>query len=115
MPWLRQKRKEHGQSYFPFREYTEEEKQRIGRRWQCIPHLYHWPFYAIDYGLAQVCALEYARWMDEDKDGAWQSYLRFCRASGNMNFPEALKAAGLESPFEEGCLTHLVDWLQKRL
>ena len=103
------------QSYFPFREYTEEEKQRIGRRWQCIPHLYHWPFYAIDYGLAQVCALEYARWMDEDKDGAWQSYLRFCRASGNMNFPEALKAAGLESPFEEGCLTHLVDWLQKRL
>lgn len=103
------------QSYFPFREYTEEEKQRIGRRWQCIPHLYHWPFYAIDYGLAQVCALEYARWMDEDKDGAWQSYLRFCRASGNMNFPEALKAAGLESPFEVGCLTHLVDWLQKRL
>lgn len=103
------------QSYFPFREYTEEEKQRIGRRWQCIPHLYHWPFYAIDYGLAQVCALEYARWMDEDKDGAWRSYLRFCRASGNMNFPEALKAAGLESPFEEGCLTHLVDWLQKRL
>lgn len=103
------------QSYFPFREYTEEEKQRIGRRWQCIPHLYHWPFYAIDYGLAQVCALEYARWMDEDKDGAWQSYLRFCRASGNMNFPEALKAAGLESPFEEGCLTHLVYWLQKRL
>lgn len=103
------------QSYFPFREYTEEEKQRIGRRWQCIPHLYHWPFYAIDYGLAQVCALEYARWMDEDKDGAWQSYLRFCRASGNLNFPEALKAAGLESPFEEGCLTHLVDWLQKRL
>lgn len=103
------------QSYFPFREYTDEEKQRIGRRWQCIPHLYHWPFYAIDYGLAQVCALEYARWMDEDKDGAWQSYLRFCRASGNMNFPEALKAAGLESPFEEGCLTHLVDWLQKRL
>lgn len=102
-------------AYFPFREYTEEEQQRIGHRWQCIPHLYHWPFYAIDYGLAQVCALQYARWMDEDKDGAWQSYLRFCRASGNMNFPEALEAAGLVSPFAEGCLDHLVDWLQTRL
>lgn len=102
-------------AYFPFREYTEEEERRIGCRWQRIPHLYHWPFYAIDYGLAQVCALEYARWMDEDKDSAWQSYLRFCRASGNMNFPEALRAAGLESPFEEGSLNNLMDWLRSRL
>ena len=29
------------QEYFPFREYTEEEKRRIGYRWQVIPHLYH--------------------------------------------------------------------------
>lgn len=101
--------------YFPFREYTEEEKQRTGHRWQRIPHLYHWPFYAIDYGLAQVCALEYYRWMSEDFEGAWKSYLTFCEKSGELNFPEAVKAAGLGNPFEKDCLKDLMVWLQKQL
>lgn len=56
--------------YFPFREYTEDESQRIGSRWQKIPHIYLWPFYAIDYALAQVCALEYCQWMNEDFEKA---------------------------------------------
>lgn len=101
--------------YFPFREYTEEEKQRIGSRWQKIPHTYLWPFYAIDYGLAQVCALEYAQWMQEDFNAAWKSYLTFCESSGNMNFAEAVKTAGLGSPFEEGCLEKLMIWLDQQL
>lgn len=103
------------QDYFPFREYLPEEQERIGRRWQRIPHAFLWPFYAIDYALAQVCALQYCRWMDEDPAGAWQSYLTFCNASGNRNFPEAIEAAGLENPFAETGLTNLMNWLQKRL
>ena len=101
--------------YFPFREYPEEDRERIGSRWQRIPHVFLWPFYAIDYALAQVCALQYRRWMDEDPEGAWQSYLTFCRASGNCNFPEALRAAGLESPFDPEGLKDLMDWLRTRL
>lgn len=103
------------QAYYPYREYTEEEKLRIGFRWQQIPHFYYWPFYAIDYALAQVCALEYYQWMDKDPDGAWKSYLAFCNASGNMNFPEAIHAAGLANPFEEEGLQNLMTWLQMRL
>lgn len=103
------------EEYFPYREYTEEERGRIGYRWQRIPHMYYWPFYAIDYALAQVCALEYYKWMNEDSDRAWESYLTFCRASGNMNFPEAVKAAGLGNPFEEESLKDLMDWLQMQL
>lgn len=103
------------QEYFPYREYPEEEKDAIGSRWQRIPHVFLWPFYAIDYALAQVCALEYFRWMSEDSEKAWESYLAFCNASGNMNFPEAVRAAGLESPFEADCLKNLMDWLQTRL
>lgn len=100
------------QEYFPYKEYTEEEKQRMGYRWQRIPHLYQWPFYAIDYALAQVCALEYYQWMNDDFDGAWKSYLTFCEKSGNLNFPETIKAAGLGNPFEEASLKNLMDWLQ---
>ncbi|MGM9592911.1 MAG: M3 family oligoendopeptidase [Candidatus Onthomonas sp.] len=103
------------QDYFPYREYTQEEQARVGACWQRIPHVFLWPFYAIDYALAQVCALQYYRWMTEDPDGAWKSYLTFCRASGNVNFPEAVQAAGLKSPFEADSLKDLMDWLQTRL
>ncbi|MGN0777603.1 MAG: M3 family oligoendopeptidase [Aristaeellaceae bacterium] len=103
------------EAYFPFRCYPEEDRARIGSRWQRIPHTFLWPFYAIDYGLAQVIALQYCRWMNTDAAGAWQSYLTFCRASGNHNFPEAVQAAGLESPFVQAGLTGLVDWLRTQL
>lgn len=103
------------QQYFPYREYTEEEKLRIGSRWQQIPHLYHWPFYAIDYALAQICALEYYQWMNENFDEAWTSYLTFCRVSGNKNFAETIQASGLNSPFERNSLKKLMDWLQTQL
>ncbi|MGN1026284.1 MAG: M3 family oligoendopeptidase [Faecousia sp.] len=103
------------QAYFPFREYTAEERSRIGSRWQRIPHVFLWPFYAIDYALAQVCALQYYRWMQEDPEAAWRSYLAFCDASGNRNFPESIRSAGLENPFESGSLKDLMNWLQTRL
>ena len=103
------------QDYFPFREYTPEERSRVGSRWQKIPHVFLWPFYAIDYALAQVCALEFYQRMSEDPAGAWECYLTFCRASGNENFSQALQTAGLHSPFQEGGLKDLMDWLQTRL
>lgn len=103
------------QDYFPFRVYSEDERMGIGSRWQRIPHAFLWPFYAIDYALAQVCALQYDRWMSEDPQGAWKSYLAFCHASGNQNFPEALQAAGLSNPFETDGLKDLMNWLQTRL
>ena len=101
--------------YFPFRSYPGDEEKRIGTRWQRIPHVFLWPFYAVDYALAQVCALQYARLMSEDADAAWQSYMAFCRASGSQSFPEALRTAGLESPFAPGSLSTLMNWLQTQL
>ena len=101
--------------YFPFREYPGEERRRAGTRWQRIPHVFLWPFYAIDYALAQVCALQYLRRMNEQPGEAWNSYMTFLRASGNQNFPEALQTAGLESPFAPGSLEKLMNWLRTQL
>lgn len=103
------------QDYFPFREYTADERKQVGSRWQRIPHLFLWPFYAIDYALAQVCALQFAERMSEDREQAWQRYLTFCHASGNQSFPEALDTAGLENPFAPNSLGNLMNWLQTRL
>lgn len=103
------------QEYFPFREYTPEEREQMGCRWQRIIHMYQYPFYAVDYALAQVCALEYYRWMKQDFDEAWKSYLTFCHKTGYLNFPETVEAAGLGDPFEEETIKNLMVWLQTRL
>lgn len=95
--------------YFPGRDHGEDTYLREGRAWQKVPHMFYWPFYAIDYGLAQVIALEYRKLMKEDFGAAWESYLWFCRNSGLMSFPELAKGAKLKSPFEEGALSGLFE------
>lgn len=97
--------------YFPFRDNAGNRYLQMGCGWQQIPHMYQWPFYAIDYALAQMCALEYLQWMASDHAGAWKSYLGFCRETGTKSFPELVRDAGLEDPFAEGTLKKLMDWL----
>ena len=88
--------------YLPWRKYKHEGFLSQGRTWQRQTHIYKWPFYYIDYVLAQVCALQY-HFMDEaDHEKAWDSYLRLLRCSGFQSFDETLALAGLESPFAPG-------------
>ncbi len=101
--------------YFPDKDYDSNVNLREGRGWQHIPHIYHWPFYAIDYALAEIEALGYYRWMHEDPGASWQSYLRLCKESGTMDFPSLVKGAGLGSPFEEETLRKLSEWMLGKL
>lgn len=102
-------------AYFPGKDHTGNENLLQGCGWQRIPHMFQWPFYAIDYALAQVCALEYYQWACEDREAAWQSYLLLCRRTGTESFPQLVRAAGLPDPFAEGTLRELAEWLETRL
>ena len=101
--------------YFPDKDYDCNVNLREGRGWQRIPHTYHWPFYAIDYALADIGALGYYRWMHEDREASWESYLRLCRESGTMDFPSLVESAGLGSPFEEETMIRLAEWMERKL
>lgn len=102
-------------AYFPGKDHTGNENLLQGCGWQRIPHMFQWPFYAIDYALAQVCALEYYHWAGRDREAAWQSYLLFCRRTGTESFPQLVREAGLPDPFAEGTLRELTEWLETRL
>lgn len=102
-------------AYTPYQDSAGDPNLERGCGWQRIPHMFQWPFYAIDYALAQVCALEYLRWMGQEFDAAWQSYLTFCRETGSRSFPELARAAGLEDPFAPETLAALAQWLEERL
>lgn len=87
-----------------------------GEGWQRQHHIYSSPFYYIDYCLAQTVALQ--MWAMEQKDckDAWVHYMAYTRQGGSRVFTELLKNAGLESPFEESCLSGVCrtasEWLK---
>jgi len=101
--------------YFPSVDYRGNDYLERGCGWQRIPHNFFWAFYTVDYALAQVCALEYCRWMEQDKEAAWKSYLDFCRKTGSDHFPGLAKSAGLDDPFAENTLKELAGWVKARL
>jgi M3 family oligoendopeptidase len=80
-----------------------------GRTWQMQKHVYNWPFYYIDYCLAQTCALQFKVLMDENYQDAWQKYFAFCMQSAKDYFPNMLHNVGLRSPFEDGFMKEIVD------
>lgn len=99
------------QEYMPFRHYDNQSFLSEGRFWQRQTHIYKWPFYYIDYVLAQTCAMQYKIWMDEDYKAAWQSYLKLCRLSASDFYTEMLKEVGLQIPFEDGCVRTVTEKL----
>ena len=101
--------------YFPSSDYSGNDNLERGCGWQRIQHHFFWPFYTVDYALAQVCALEYCKWMEQDREAAWNSYLGFCRSTGSDSFPNLARAAGLDDPFAESTLKELAEWIGKRL
>ena len=87
-----------------------------GEGWQRQHHIYSSPFYYIDYCLAQTVALQMWAMEQKDRKDAWEHYMAYTRQGGSRVFTELLKNAGLESPFEESCLSGVCrtasEWLK---
>ncbi|MCD7883385.1 MAG: M3 family oligoendopeptidase [Lachnospiraceae bacterium] len=75
-----------------------------GEGWQRQHHIYSFPFYYIDYCLAQTVSLEFWAMLQHDQKNAWEHYMAYTKQGGSCTFTDLLKNAGLESPFDEACL-----------
>lgn len=99
--------------YKPHLDYGDNRFFGQGGFWQKQLHIYDCPLYYIDYCLAQTCALQFKVKMDDNFRAAWDSYLKLCRLSASGFFTDMLPQAGLESPFEDGCIKNIVRKLEK--
>ncbi|WP_268624785.1 M3 family oligoendopeptidase [Paenibacillus alvei] len=101
--------------YLPHRDYEGNDYLEHGGFWQKQGHIYQSPFYYIDYTLAQLCAFQFWKRMNEDWKSAWADYLKLCRAGGSQSFTGLVQVAGLISPFEDGCIASVIgdieNWL----
>lgn len=101
--------------YLPFRDYEDNDILNRGGYWFRQGHIFGNPFYYIDYTLAQVCAFQFWIKMREDRDKAWDDYVRLCKAGGSKSFLDLVELAGLDNPFVDGTINRVVkplqDWL----
>ena len=110
MEWMRLEKE-----YRPHMDYEDDPFFGKGGFWQKQLHIYDYPFYYIDYCLAQTCAFQYKVIMDEDYERAWESYLKLCRLSASDFFINMLEEVGLESPFADGCIKDIAGKLKEAL
>ncbi len=105
-------------AYMPWRDYDGEPFLEEGGFWMQKQHIFLYPFYYIEYALAQMCAFQYYGRMKEDRDAAWQDYLRLCRAGGTKGYFDLLKEGNLMNPFRPGTVEasvgHVIDELNSR-
>jgi len=101
--------------YLPNRDYDDIEFPKSGGIWQGQLHIYQMPFYYIDYTLAQTCAFQFWIKSVENREKAWDDYVRLCKAGGSLPFTGLVELAGLELPFKDGCLKSVVDQVTKWL
>lgn len=101
--------------YQPHLDEEEMEFFAQGGYWQVQLHIFNYPFYYIDYVLAQTCAFMYKVKMTENYEEAWKSYLKLCRLSASKFYAPMLHEVGLEVPYEEGCIKHMTEKLEKMM
>jgi len=101
--------------YQPHKNYDGSDFLEKGGWWLKQGHIFKNPFYYIDYTLAQICALQFWKKMQEDRLTGWQDYLRICKIGGTKSFLEIVKDANLISPFEEGCVSSVIGEIESYL
>lgn len=94
--------------YRPYLNYEGVEYLEEGTRWQYQSHVYLFPFYYIQYCLAQTVALSF---LSESRTkgfaDAFERYMTFVNESNYYPFSELVKRAGLPYPFADGTLSEV--------
>lgn len=90
--------------YRPYMDFDGIPFFALGHGWQRQQHIYLYPFYYIDYCLAQTISLEVFALSQRDWNEAWTHYYAFLRHGGTLPFTGLVEAGGFDSPFEKGTL-----------
>ncbi len=104
--------------YMPWRDYDGEAFLEEGGFWMQKQHIFLYPFYYLEYALAQMNAFQYYGRMKENRPQAWEDYLTLCRAGGTKGYFELLEVGRLMNPFHDGTVEksvrHVIDELKTR-
>lgn len=90
-----------------------EEERKSG--WHRKLHIFHIPFYYIEYGMAQIGALQVWRNALSDQAATLNSYKTALELGGTKTLPQLYAAAGAEFRFNEPMLAELVGLIEQTI
>ena len=95
-------------------DWTGLEPLRVAR-WYRQLHIFEYPFYYIEYGIAQLGALQVWRRSLDDPQGAVAAYKRALSLGGTRSLPEIFREAGARLVFDADEMRELVALVETRL
>ncbi len=101
--------------YRPYIDFDNLPFYSRGAGWQRQLHIYLYPFYYIDYCMAQTIALEFYALHLENPENAWKKYIDFVNLGGTKTFVGLVKSVGLKTPLEKGSLASIVGGIRESL
>jgi M3 family oligoendopeptidase len=105
--------------YRPYVDFENLPFYSRGAGWQRQLHIYLYPFYYIDYCLAQVMSLQFFQLSLENREAAWKKYMDFLKMGGTRTFIDLVHQVNLLSPLDEGCMAKVCQstakWMEANL
>ena len=96
--------------YMPGVDWTGEAQSMRPLRWYAQLHIFRYPFYYIDYAIAETGAMQLALMDQADHQACLETYMELCRLGGTQSVTQLFAGAGLRSPFDpsvvEDLMTH---------
>ncbi len=84
-------------------------------RWQRQLHIFLYPFYYVEYGIAELGALQIWQRARHDRRGAVAAYRRALAVGGSRPLPELFAAADIQFDFSEQTLRPLIEAIREEL
>lgn len=101
------------QKYMPWRSYDGNKFLEGGGFWMQKQHIFLYPFYYVDYAMAELDSLALYRMKCEGED-AFGSYLKLCGLGGVYGYFETLERAGLPNPLKEETVKDVAEFAKRR-
>jgi len=83
--------------------------------WQRQLHIFGMPFYYIEYGIAQLGALQVYRLFKQDPEAALAGYMKGLSMGSSKPLPEVWEAMGIKFDFSADTLKELMEFVQQEL
>jgi oligoendopeptidase F len=90
-------------------------EQEMMTGWQRKLHIHKYPFYYVEYGLAQIGAVQVWKNAMQDQAKSVNRYRQAISLGGTVTLPELYAAAGARFTFEKAILNDLVQTIESAI
>jgi oligoendopeptidase F len=87
----------------------------LANAWQYVPHFFGWPFYALEYSIARLGAVQIWRNARVDQRKAVSQYRRALSLGCTVSLPQLFREAGAKFALDKDTLAEAVDLIEEAI